>query len=123
MRQTTPVRLGPLALLLSVISICLTILAVLSYTTAGADMRLAERYAQTVGTRYELERKGQQKLQELSDRGPESGSYEEQIVSEDGLASLQIRAERGPDGLRILEWRFAHAWEEDTDVDGLWPGK
>ena len=50
-----PIRLGPLALLLAVISICLTILAVLSFTTGQADLRLAQRYADTVTERYALE--------------------------------------------------------------------
>ena len=50
----TPIRLLPLALLLTVISICLTVLAILTFSTAGADLRLAEKYAETVRTRYEL---------------------------------------------------------------------
>ena len=49
-----PVKLGPLALLLTVISICLTTLAILTFSTARADGRLAERYAETVTLRYEL---------------------------------------------------------------------
>ena len=43
-----PIRLGPMALLLTVISICLTILAILTFTTARADLRLAQKYAETV---------------------------------------------------------------------------
>ena len=35
-----PIKLGPLTLLLTVISICLTVLAILSFTTARADLRL-----------------------------------------------------------------------------------
>ncbi len=38
-----PIKLGPLTLLLTVISICLTVLAILSFTTARADLRLAEK--------------------------------------------------------------------------------
>ena len=65
-----PVKLGPLALLLAVISICLTTLGILTFTTARADLRLAEKYASTVRTRYELERRGQEFLQELSETDP-----------------------------------------------------
>ena len=54
-----PIKLGPLALLLTVITICLTTLAILTLTTARADLRLAEKYADTVAARYELERMGQ----------------------------------------------------------------
>ena len=41
-----PIKLGPLALLLTVITICLTTLAILTLTTARADLRLAEKYAE-----------------------------------------------------------------------------
>lgn len=62
-----PIRLGPLALLLTIISICLTTLSILTYTTSGADLRLAEKYADTVRVRYELEAQGQAFLQEAED--------------------------------------------------------
>ena len=39
--KQVPIKLGPLALLLAVISICLTTLAILTFTTARADLRLA----------------------------------------------------------------------------------
>lgn len=60
-----PIRLGPLALLLTIISICMTTLSILTYTTSGADLRLAEKYAETVRVRYELEAEGQAFLQEV----------------------------------------------------------
>ena len=59
-----PMRLGPLALLLMVISICMTVLGILTFTTARADLSMAEKYAQTVETRYLLESRGQSFLQE-----------------------------------------------------------
>ena len=61
-----PIRLGPLALLLAAVSICLTILAILSFSTAQADLRLAEKYAETVQTRYALERTGQEYIAALN---------------------------------------------------------
>ena len=68
--KQVPIKLGPLALLLTVISICVTTLAILTFTTARADLRLAEKYAQTVETRYALERQGQEFLHELSETDP-----------------------------------------------------
>lgn len=59
-----PIRLGPLALLLTIISICMTTLSILTYTTSEADLRLAEKYAETVRVRYELEAEGQAFVQE-----------------------------------------------------------
>ena len=64
--RKTPVKLGPLALLLTVISICLTTLAVLTFTTARADRSLAEKYADTVAVRYGLEAEGQRFLRDLA---------------------------------------------------------
>ena len=64
--KNPPIRLGPLALLLAVISICLTILAILTFTTARADLRLAEKYAETVQARYALEKDGQEYLARLN---------------------------------------------------------
>ena len=61
-----PIKLGPLALLLTIISICLTTLSILTFTTSGADLRLAQKYADTVQIRYELEQEGQAFLQEAS---------------------------------------------------------
>ena len=43
--KQVPIKLGPLALLLTVISICLTTLAILTFATARADWRLAEKHA------------------------------------------------------------------------------
>ena len=45
------VRLGPLALLLTVIVICMTVLALLAVTTARGDLSMARRYAESVETR------------------------------------------------------------------------
>ena len=61
--KDVPVKLGPLALLLTVISICMTVLAILAFTTARADLSLARTYAETVRERYSLEILGQQYLQ------------------------------------------------------------
>ena len=60
------VRLGPAAVLLTVIAICLAILAILTFTTARADLRLAEKYADTVRARYALESEGQKYLADLA---------------------------------------------------------
>lgn len=54
-----PIKLGPLALLLTVISICMTVLGLLTFTTARGDLSLAEKYGDTVRLRYELEAEGQ----------------------------------------------------------------
>ena len=126
-----PIRLGPLALLLTVISICMTVLGILTYTTARADMNLAETYAETVRTRYWLEREGQAWIGDMlsSDEGEEmfpddDGVYREEFSAEDGTRlHADVLFENGRPV--IVEWRFEHDWEEDTSItvwDGTFPG-
>ena len=125
------VKLGPLALLLTVITICLSILSVLVLTTARADLRLAEKYAQTVSERYALESEGQQALREL-DGALRSGGSPAGFASEDGLwrrtierggARLSIAVEPlGAGEWRIAEWRHDRAWDEDLELGSLWSG-
>ena len=55
--NTGRLRLGMLSILLTVIVICMSVLCLLSYATSMADLRLSQRYANTVRIRYELERK------------------------------------------------------------------
>ncbi len=131
MRQV-PIKLGPLALLLTVISICLTTLAILTFTTAEADRRLADHFADTVETRYRLESQGQSFLKEVEEAASagnpgllaayqteEYNVYENTI--EDGGASLTVRVRYEGDHGRILSWKLEHSWEEDTDVN-VWNG-
>lgn len=130
--KQVPIKLGPLALLLTIISICLTTLAILTFTTAEADRRLAERYAQTVETRYKLESQGQEFLRDV-DRaikeknthalvpyGTEEYNVYEKVI-EDGDASLTVRIENDKGQSRILSWKMIRSWEEDTEVN-VWNG-
>lgn len=109
--QQTPIRLGPLALLLTVISICLTVLAILTFTTAQADLTLAERYAQTVQTRYELESQGQAFL-------AAAGPGQEQTFTEDDMTLTVALDEAG----HIARWTFEKNWSQPDTIGGLWPG-
>ena len=125
-----PIKLGPLALLLTVISICMTVLGILTYTTARADMKLAEAYAETVLTRYRLETEAQEYLVRLSVPGAEivpdaDGVVREVFRDESGL-TLRTGVRFAADGDPVVvEWRFEHEWEEDTSItvrDGTFPG-
>ena len=120
--KQVPIRLGPLALLLSVISICLTTLAILSFATSSADLRLARKYADTMKTRYALEQEGQAFLRDVRQGNVPAGAEEEdgmisEVFEQDGF-ELHIRLTK--DG-RILSWRIEKQWEEDTSID-VWPG-
>ena len=130
--KQVPVKLGPLALLLTIISICLTVLAILNYATARADMRLAEKYAETVQTRYELESRGQHLLSELG--GTDPGDWEliglerdaegvyRTALELDGT-QLHIGVKPGAAGqCRVVCWRMEKQWAEDDTIGNLWNG-
>ena len=116
-----PVKLGPLALLLTVISICLTILSILTYTTAGADDRLAQRYAPTTTERYELEIMGQEALAEFPS-GFEQGENGLEKTITSGDLTLTIDAVEEDGTVRVTSWRMNREWELDTQMHNLWDG-
>ena len=123
----SPIRLGPLALLLTVISICLTILAILTFTTARADLRLAEKYAETVRARYALEREGQTYLAGLgSGSGTAPGPDDDGVRHVDldhGEVTLHIGLlDDGQGEERIVSWRQEKMWEQEEMFDNLWDG-
>ena len=127
--KQVPVKLGPLALLLTVISICLTTLAILTFTTARADLSLAEKFADTVKIRYELETQGQEFLREaetasdltsLSGVTSEGGVYYRELTLEGSILRIGL-ADTG-DGVRVVEWRHEKEWTPDTDIGNLWNG-
>ena len=125
--KQVPIKLGPLALLLTVISICLTVLSILTFTTARADLRLAEKYAETVANRYALEIEGQELLRELKDsdpalldmsRGADDAWHAD--LERDGT-HLHIAVEKTRDGWQVVQWRQEKEWQEDTGLE-LWGG-
>ena len=125
--KQVPIKLGPLALLLTVISICLTVLSILNFTTARADLRLAEKYAETVSTRYALEVEGQELLRELQDSDPalmdmtrDAAGRWHADLERDG-AHLRIAVKKAGDGWQVVEWRQEKEWQEDTSLN-VWGG-
>ena len=125
--KQVPVRLGPLALLLTMISICLTILAILTFTTARADLRLAEKYAATVQARYALEVQGQEYLNRLT-----SGLETAPEADADGVCRVTLERDGtmlhiglvpdGAGGYETVLWRHEKEWAQDEILDNLWGG-
>lgn len=131
-----PIRLGPLALLLTVISISMTVLGILSFTTARADFSMAEKYASTVQERYALEKEGQDFLRQagealLTGKGLEGLAGTE--TDENGIVYKTLEYEEarllvgivqeGDGGLRIVEWRIQKDWEPEDNMGDLWDGE
>ena len=121
-----PIKLGPLALLLTVISICMTTLGVLAFATA-----LAQKYADTVQTRYALEAEGQRFLQTAT-KALEEGNAPESLDSterdddgtvwktfQEGEFSLRVGVVDESGHLRVVSWRIQKEWEPEGDRN-LW---
>ena len=129
MKQQAPVKLGPLALILTVISICLAILAILCFTTARADLRLAEKHAANVSERYALEREGQAYLGEVGAalktgsalNVDSDGVLRHELTDGDSVLSIGLPFEE--DGWQIVIWRQEQPWEPNLDIGDLWSGK
>ena len=126
----TPIKLGPLALLLTVISICLTVLSILTYTTARADMRLAEKFADTVQLRYELEAEGQSFLRDLDEDAAmmlmdaerdAQGTYWTELERNGSQLRIGVKAD-GKGGYDVVAWKHEREWTQDTTMGNLWAG-
>lgn len=130
-----PIKLGPLALLLTIISICLTTLSILTFTTSRADMRLADKYAETVKIRYELEQEGQAFLREADeavssglplnavfDAVPVPDGGISRTFEKDGTVLTVTLAPGDRQGVSVREWTIMRQWEEDNSIGNIWLG-
>ena len=128
-----PIRLGPLALLLTVISICMTTLSILAFSTGRADLSLATKYADTVRSRYELEAQGASFLkeaQEAADKGIELADLTDTTTDEEGVTWKRIEGEEvslsiglvpnEESGYEVVSWRVEKPWDAETSIDNLW---
>ncbi len=127
-----PIRLGPISLVLTVITVSMAMLSILTLSTAQADLRLAETYADTVREQYAREAEGQAFVRDahraaasgaplaaLSDEQTTSGLLQKTITSDRAALVIQLRA----DDLRIVSWRTVTNWEADNDPGQLWDGE
>ena len=121
MRQT-PIKLGPLALLLTVVSICLVTLSILNFTTSRADDSMSRRYADTVTVRQALTAEGERFLYEADEQLAAGGTLAdtEATFEQDGY-TLTIRLEQTGDTYEIAQWKLEKEWEEKNELD-LWNG-
>ena len=122
-----PIKLGPLAILLTVICICMTALAILTFTTARADMNLASTYAGTVKTRYALEAEGQEFLAEALKEGAvpagtglKDGIYTKTFEKDGAYLRIAFTFDSGR--YEIREWIHGKHWEPDESAGNLWDG-
>lgn len=120
--KQTPIKLGPLALLLTVVCICLVTLSILNFTTSRADDSMSRRYADTVTVRQQLTAEGERFLYEADQQLAQGGTLTttEQTFEQDGY-TLTVRLTQTGDTYEIAQWKLEKQWEEKNEMD-LWPG-
>lgn len=88
------VRIGPISLFTLIIILCLAVLAVLSLTTARAELSITERQAQTTTETYALETAGQEFVAAVDAALAEGGSSAlDEVLSTYGVAEVAADAE------------------------------
>ena len=128
-------RLGPVAVFLTIVAVILTTLATLTIATSRADIVLAERFAEMTQIRYSLEAQGSEFLSCLAEEleaGASLSSISELNRKADGI--FEYKAER--DGYELVirltesdedlydirEWKITKVWEEEDLNQGIWAG-
>lgn len=92
------VRIGPISLFTLIIILCLAVLAVLSLTTARAELSITERQAQTTTETYALETAGQEFVASVDAALAEGGSSAlDEVLSTYGVAEVAADAEAAAD--------------------------
>ena len=128
------IRLGPVAVFLTVITIVLSTLAVLTLASSNADVVMAERFAGVTQVRYELESEGYRFMQKVdeaieSGRSPASvagvsydgsGEYEYSLEQDGYRLDIIIRPEGS--GIEIVKWKITKIWVEDDPYKDIWAG-
>ena len=128
-------RLGPVAVFLTVVAVILTVLATLTIATANADAVLADRFAEMTQIRYKLEEEGNRFLFETAqaaDAGTplsrigglketEPGIFEYRSQEEGYEIVIRLR-DRGGEPFDIEEWKIAKIWQEEDLNRDVWAG-
>ena len=121
-----PVRSGALTLLITVVAVCLAVLAVLAFSTARADRALAQRaldrFALDAACENEEADEALATDTELPGQVDMStpGFVQTVIEGEEGRR-LTVRLALTGDGWRIDTWKLSQSWQADESLD-LWDG-
>ena len=111
--ESRPVRLGWLSLLLTVIILCLATLSVLSFSTARADLALAQKQARQAQSVYALECAGQQWLAELDAALAQASSPESTAPAWQGTRLITGSSVSLP---RCFPCSLQTAWDARTGI-------
>lgn len=130
-----PIRTGALTLLIALTAVCLAVLAVLSFTTAQADLSLAEKSLERFSQDAVLENEGQQWLAQLDaalaagqdaaalGQTGEDGTITVTLTGEEGrtLTIAALPTPQGPGRYALTRWQYGQQRDFDTGPQ-LWDG-
>lgn len=130
-----PIRTGALTLLIALTAVCLAVLAVLSFTTAQADLSLAEKSLERFSQDAALENEGQQWLARLDatlaagqdaaalGQTGEDGTITVTLTGEEGrtLTIAALPTPQGPGRYTLTRWQYGQQRDFDTGPQ-LWDG-
>lgn len=130
-----PIRTGALTLLIALTAVCLAVLAVLSFTTAQADLSLAEKSLERFSQDAALENEGQQWLARLDatlaagqdtaalGQTGEGGAITVTLTGEEGrtLTIAALPTPQGPGRYTLTRWQYGQQRDFDTGPQ-LWDG-
>lgn len=108
-------------ILLLVTLLCVIVLLVLNLSIATANMRMSDRYAETVKYQYELEMQGQTWLSEVD--GKLQGDVSK-IIGDENKRHLLINIEKDTsDNYVITEWKIKAPKLKEETLDNIWEGE
>ena len=137
------IRLGPIAVFMTIVVIVLATLSVLTTATTNADKVMATRFADVTKTRYELEAKGEKFIQMYDEQvqsgkadpgklgAKRSGSeYVKSIKNKGYILEVRVRpAGSSADGrvknkkYEITGWKLKKEWNADDPYSNVWKGE
>ncbi|MBR1780607.1 MAG: hypothetical protein IJ751_04290 [Oscillospiraceae bacterium] len=130
------IRLGPIAIFLTVVAIVLSTLAVLTVATSNADRVMAQRFADVTQIRYELEADGARFLQAAAEAAADGrdvgedtdatpltdGGYACALEREGYTLRIEITQPDGAGNFEITKWKISKNWDMEDPMDNVWKG-
>lgn len=130
------IRLGPIAIFLTIVTIVLATLAVLTTATTNADKVMAERHAKVTKARYELEAKGEGFLASFDNQAAKGridakklgakktkDGYKKTISGEGYTLEIVLKEPDKKGGYEIAEWKLKKKWNEEDPYNKVWKGE
>ena len=132
------VRLGPIAIFLTVVAMVLSTMAVLTVSTSHADKALTQRFADVTKTRYALEAEGQRFLQQVDEQiagqgeavdaeklGAErvDGGVEKELKKNGYTLRIRVSDPDKDGNFTVKQWKIVKDWKVEDPYSNVWQGE